>query len=374
MLRSVSDEIGLVLGAHRRTAARWLNRAAVLVERFPATHELLASGGITVAAAQIIAKELACVVDDELRAGVEALVLAWGQRYGWARIKQIAQREAAKVVAEYDSLTHDLNVDERTTYMENHGAGIADLVISTDAVDVTGIMVSLTARAAKLRKAGDPRSLDQLRTDLAVERLLGPDSAHAGNEGSRADADSDSRAGAAGAAGTEASGASSGPRGPGESAEVRVVIHCTAAEAAALASGEMSTGGELEGYGPLPQDALALAFKKATFRYRLTDVTPQSDPERHDPSPGLAQHVRDRDRWCVFPGCTAPAIRCDLDHRHPYPDGATDAHNLECLCRHHHRLKHLGNWQAFITEDGTLIWIGPTGRAYVTPAAMPHAA
>lgn len=37
VLRSVSDEVGLVLGAHRRTAARWINRAAVLVERFPAT-------------------------------------------------------------------------------------------------------------------------------------------------------------------------------------------------------------------------------------------------------------------------------------------------------------------------------------------------
>ena len=96
VLRSVSDEVGLVLGAHRKTAARWINRAAVLVERFAVTHALLARGGLPVAAAQHIAHELAVVVDDELRAAVEQVVLAWGQRYGWVRIKRVARREAVR--------------------------------------------------------------------------------------------------------------------------------------------------------------------------------------------------------------------------------------------------------------------------------------
>ena len=155
---------------------------------------------------------------------------------------------------------------------------------------------------------------------------------------------------------------------------VEVVIHCTYEEAAALASGAISTGGDLEGYGALPQDALALAFRRATFRYRLTDREPASDPARHDPSPGLAQHVRDRDRRCRFPSCNSPAVHCDLDHRVAFPEGATDAHNLETLCRHHHRLKHLGNWQVFNTDNDTLIWISPTGHAYIDPPALPRAA
>ena len=155
---------------------------------------------------------------------------------------------------------------------------------------------------------------------------------------------------------------------------VEMVIHCTFEEAAALASGAISTGGDLEGYGPLPQDALAFAFRRAKFRYRLTDREPVSDPARHDPSPGLAQHVRDRDRRCRFAGCNSPAVHCDLDHRVAFPEGATDANNLEPLCRHHHRLKHLGDWQVFNTDDGTLIWISPTGRAYFDPPALPRAA
>ena len=35
VLRSVSDEIAGVLHAHRKTAVRWIRRAAVLVERSP---------------------------------------------------------------------------------------------------------------------------------------------------------------------------------------------------------------------------------------------------------------------------------------------------------------------------------------------------
>ncbi|MEU0094467.1 hypothetical protein, partial [Kribbella sp. NPDC006257] len=175
VLRSVTDELGLTLSAHRKTAALWLNRAAVLVDRFPTTLRLLGVGGIPVAAAQHIARELALIVDDDLRAAVEAIVLAWGRRYGWRRIKKTAQRETQKVLAEYESLLHAQRQDERTTYTVTHNGGTSDLVVSTSAIDITAIMAALTLRARQLRRDGDPRNLNQLRTDLAVNRLLGND-------------------------------------------------------------------------------------------------------------------------------------------------------------------------------------------------------
>jgi hypothetical protein len=46
-----------------------------------------------------------------------------------------------------------------------------------------------------------------------------------------------------------------------------------------------------------------------------------------------------RDRTCVFPGCGRPASQTDKDHRTPWPAGATEVDNLQCLCRHHHRAK-----------------------------------
>jgi hypothetical protein len=494
VLRSVSDEIGLAMGAHRKTAARWLNQAAVLVDRFPVTLELLGRGGLPAAAAQHVARELAVIVDDELRAAVEQIVLAWGRRYGWAKIKKIANREAQKVLAEYESLLHAQRQMERTTYTVNHDGGMADLVVSTSAIDITAIMAALTTRARELQREGDPRNLDQLRTDLAVDRLLGhdqtavaPSAEHATNAeprpepapdhastahprpqpvrgpssgptgaarsasepaagghaatGQPADAaatgeevvettsdpepapaadtettrnagtpaaestpdaatcsdlqtapardvgtNSDPETVSVGAAGTSwdagAAASASGAGGVGRlwvppesglnpAVGVQVVIHCTYAEAEALATGAICTGGELEGYGTLPQDALAMAFGRAKFRYRLTDRSPKSDPTRYEPSPGLDQHVRDRDQRCRFPGCNARVQHCDLDHRVPFPDGETDADNLEAFCRHHHRLKHHGDWQVFNTDTGTLIFISPTGRAYLDPPTMP---
>jgi len=395
VLRSVSDEIGLAVGAHRQTAARWLNQAAVLVDRFPVTLELLGRGGLPVSAARHVVRELAVIVDDELREAVEQIVLAWGRRYGWARIKKIANREAQKVLAEYESLLHAQRQLERTTYRVNHDGGMADLVVSTSAIDITAIMAALTVRARELQRAGDPRDLDQLRTDLAVDRLLGNDQTATAPSTAPEPVTSTGTgtgtihpvpepfSGPAGAARpgprpAAGGGATSGPAAtsPPESGlnpgvGVQVVIHCTYAEAEALATGAICTGGELEGYGILPQDALAMAFTRARFRYRLTDRSPKSDPARYEPSPGLDQHVRDRDRRCRFPGCNARVEYCDLDHRVPFPDGGTDAGNLEAFCRHHHRLKHHGDWQVFTTDTGTLVFISPTGRAYLEPPAIP---
>ncbi len=49
-----------------------------------------------------------------------------------------------------------------------------------------------------------------------------------------------------------------------------------------------------------------------------------------------------RDRTCSAPGCNVPAEHCDIDHIIPWPEGETNAENLELLCRRHHRLKSWG--------------------------------
>jgi len=61
------------------------------------------------------------------------------------------------------------------------------------------------------------------------------------------------------------------------------VIHATAAELQALLSGRPGTGGDLEGYGPLPQNALRQALLNA-LADKLTDLPPD-DPGPPDPDP-----------------------------------------------------------------------------------------
>jgi hypothetical protein len=90
----------------------------------------------------------------------------------------------------------------------------------------------------------------------------------------------------------------------------------------------------------------------------------------------LARTVRARDQHCRFPGCHVPAARCDLDHLVPFPFGETSYENLHCLCRRHHRIKHLTGWSVVNLGDSELEWTSPAGRTYRTkpPDALDYAA
>jgi hypothetical protein len=173
-------------------------------------------------------------------------------------------------------------------------------------------------------------------------------------------------------------------------ADARVTIHATGAELRALLNGDESTGGELQGHGPIPQNALRKALIKALTQtllpappttptnsrrgtrvnasridIRVTDQPPASDPDTYTPSAALDRYIRLRDRTCRFPGCNRPAEFTDIDHRQPFTAGGrTTADNLHCLCRHHHRLKHEGNWTVHRNPDGSQTWTSPTGRQY----------
>ena len=171
-----------------------------------------------------------------------------------------------------------------------------------------------------------------------------------------------------------------------------------------VALGLSDAPGELHGYGPidaeltrlLVTDAVlrkvcvdertgqVLAVASTTHRVRtaaearqvLLDMVahPTLDndelwQDRYRPGAALARHVRTRDVSCVFPGCSVPAWRCDLDHRVPWPQGSTSPDNLAALSRHHHRAKQAG-WTPSAQPDGSTTWRSPCGRHYVRPC--PH--
>jgi hypothetical protein len=104
------------------------------------------------------------------------------------------------------------------------------------------------------------------------------------------------------------------------------------------------------------------------WRRLLTDpatgAAAELSTESYKPTAALAEFVRARDRHCVFPGCLRPAASCDIDHRMPYPNGTTSAENLNCLCRHHHRLKQQPGWT--LTKHGEhYVWTNPGGILYL---------
>ena len=82
----------------------------------------------------------------------------------------------------------------------------------------------------------------------------------------------------------------------------------------------------------------------------------------------IARQVTLRDHHCVFPHCTRPAERCDLDHIQPHGEGgATCGCNLAPLCRGHHRLKTAGKASYRMLTPGTYHWTLPSGTYLVDP-------
>jgi hypothetical protein len=480
------------------------------VHNYPATWAALAEGELTERAAFTIVSELSVLEDPgDLRAA-EAAVLAWARQHPVQRIKQAARAEAAKRDAAAADKAHKAARDDRSVRMVSTDFGTADLIHSQDAA---AVMTSLSRAALRHRRHGDVRSMDQLRADIALARLLprtkhtttptpntpadaaadataaaaadaaaattdvdtsadagaaGVDAEASGRtsdttaDGTTADArtaggsanadangasaDADGKAGGrttgtpedgdadtdvdlgtdvgvgdrasadgdhvddayaaagAGAAGETPHDPDSGIRDDGDGdgdgedvvdeatlgADARVSIHATGAELRALLDGDHGTGGELEGHGPIPQNALRKALIKALtqtllpalptsptrgrrgaringsrIEVRVTDQPPAGDPDKYTPSAALDRYVRLRDRTCRFPGCNRPAQFTDLDHRVAFAAGGrTTADNLHCLCRHHHRLKHEGNWTVRRNPDGSHTWTSPTGRQY----------
>jgi Domain of unknown function (DUF222) len=126
----------------------------------------------------------------------------------------------------------------------------------------------------------------------------------------------------------------------------------------------------LAGYGVITaHQAMRLAARDATWRRLLTDPVTGAvidlGRRSYKPSAALADIVRARDPYCVFPGCSVPAERCDLDHRVPFPEGPTSRENLNPLCRHHHRLKHESAWTVRRDTDGSYSWTSPREVEYV---------
>jgi Domain of unknown function (DUF222) len=123
--------------------------------------------------------------------------------------------------------------------------------------------------------------------------------------------------------------------------------------------------GKILGGSVLPAPIVAQLARHATLTSVRHPGLAAPEP-RYRPSKPLAQFVRCRDQNCRFPGCTAPAETCDLDHTVAWPHGPTHPSNLKLLCRQHHLLKTFLGWVDRQLLDGTVIWTSPDDRTYTT--------
>jgi hypothetical protein len=201
---------------------------------------------------------------------------------------------------------------------------------TTDRVQLAAHRLDLSARAA--RAAGDPRTLQQLRTDLALELLIG---------GSVADAPL--------------------PR------FARPVVNLTVPIQTVM--GLSDHPGVLTGGQVIPAGLARLIAQQpgATWHRMLTDPAGRAvelATERYAPTRAIWEQVVSLRPTCFRPQCDRASTTCDLDHRVPWPAGPTATGNLWPACRADHRVKHADGFAIEQTENG--------GFALRTPAGFTH--
>jgi hypothetical protein len=231
-------------------------------------------------------------------------------------------------------------LQERRVYREATEAGTANLMILGAAPDRAAEATNLINKIAlDLKTADETRTLDQLRTDVALDLLCG-----------------------------SADGTRTG--------KGTVDIHVDLTTLTEL----NDNPGELAGYGPVIADIARQVTQhqqQAEWRYTITHpdtgiVIDNGTTTKRRANTGQQRHVQARNRTCITPGCRMPAIKdCDLDHSKPYSQtGHTTTDELAPLCRHDHCLRHRFGWTYKPIPGGDYLWTSRLGLKY-TPSGRP---
>jgi Domain of unknown function (DUF222) len=334
-----ADEIAVELQLTRVAANTRLALAQTLTDRLPATLAALGRGEIDLRKAQAVSEETWTLTDEQAQA-VEARVLHRAADRDVSTIswwRATLRRQVIRIDPVGADRRHEQRTADRRVVLTPLADGMAELSALLPAPEGQAIYARLDALARRAKTTGDDRSMDQRRADCLIDLLL-----------------NDHRPGGAG----------------GMTAQVRVTV------AASTLLGLDKLPAELAGYGPIgAQHARELA-SQGTWRRLLTDPVSGTlldyGRSTYRPPTALADHVRARDQYCIFPGCRQPAEKCDLDHGIPHGKGGSTAEeNLGPQCRHHHNAKTHGGWTVTQPAPGVFDWTSPTGRHYrVTPEPL----
>ncbi len=289
----------------------------------------------------------------------ESRVLAVTTRQIRNRVSYLVKKLRPRAAQE----RHEKRYDERSVTVDSTGDGMGSLYLTSDVASLRAVAHRLTLIAKAMRKAGEPRTLAQLRCDLAVELLLGKLTV--------------------GARTTELERPETSPSGdPLDTVEhheigawARPVINVTVPIQTLMELTDEP--GVLSGGESLPAGLVrALAAQPGSTWYRmLTDPARQcvelSTTSYKPTGPIIRQTVAD---WqtCFATTCVRPATECELDHRVPAPEGATSTENLGPGCKGHHKCKHAPGFGLLKDLAGRLWFTTAAGfRHPVSPAEQP---
>lgn len=323
-----------------------------LCTRLPRTLDALATGDIDYPKTLAIAESTHGLADPAA-SRVESRALEVAPERTTAELRRVLAHAVIAADPAAARRRAEAAQDDRRVCFTHVSDGMCDVWMHLPAPGAMAVKAAVVALARQARTPGDPRTADQRRADVAVEvfrRALEEPAL---------------------------------PRTRHGRPNVLVTVP------ASTLTGAGEEPGYLGGYGPIIADLGREVAANGTWRCAVTDDahgtllglgTSTHTPGYRHQAAG-ARHVTVRDRTCRFVGCANPAETADLDHRVPYPRGATCECETGSLCPHHHRVKHETGFQVRVSEDsgdpvGTLIWTSPTGRqrkdypAVLSPPAL----
>ncbi|WP_411557508.1 DUF222 domain-containing protein [Plantibacter sp. MPB07] len=343
--RSTCAALAMATRTPEQTVQRATNDAERLVNDAPAVLESLEAGRMSARHAQTIIDQLNDVPTAG-RAAFLAEVLPVAEESTNANLRRRARVLRERLHPESITARAVRSEADRRVEFEPAADGMAWVHLFTTAPIAQGIIERVEAAAAESRKAGDTRTCGQLQADaLAALALTGvtPDD-------------------------VMSSPVLPHPIEVQEHIKPTVQITVPALSMAGVSDAPAT----LDGYGPIdPETAARIAVNAPSFTRIL--VQPETGAilsvgrNQYRVPADLQRAVRLRDGTCRAPGCGRRARACDLDHSVAWEDGGTtDVGNLACLCRHHHRMKHLPGWNLDHGPGGVLDWTTPDGKHHRT--------
>lgn len=355
------EDISTALRLSAGTAQSRIDVARTLVNHLPNTCSALATGDISLAHANVIAKETAAAIRDGLTEyqifEVEQRAIAHAEFHTPAQVANQVRTSLARIAPETFEDTVARARDTRRVSCYSDSDGMSTVVAILPAADAQVVMNAIesfirltsedsgTANGNKLNSLGSPFAKDTRSTDMK-----------------RADA----------LTAIAAASLSASPVAPHRRP---ISINVTIDLPTLLGLAE--NPGQLAGYGAIPASVARELASDGKWKRFITD--PQTGNlldygrESYEPPQALKDFLIARDRTCRFPGCRRSAALSDLDHAKSWEDGgSTSPENLGALCRRHHRLKTHDGWSVTSHEDGSCTWLSPHGKRFFTPARSMH--
>lgn len=330
---STSSEVALALSITEHRASAIVSAANALIARLPCMLNLMDDGRLDLYRAMKVTDATAWLSGDHVRV-VDATLVDRVPGRNATQVRRAATYAAAQVDPEGAALRTERKLVERRFTLHHQDSGLTHLSVNNAPTEKATAAYARVDQAARALKTPDePRTLDQLRADVAIDLLL------------------------------------SGTGGPSERTEVFLHIDL------ATYVGINQSPAALAGRGPIAA-ALArhiLGGANTTLRRVLTDPRTGHAAELSPTRYRLEQDefIRVRDQECRQPGCTRPAQSCGIKATPPKdgPEGAAD--QPVTFCSRHSKLHEQPGWDYEASPDGTVNVATPSGRVHsTTPPSM----